>query len=502
VAFFILGGRFMAQINVINLDFEYDGAGGKIFDNVSFSFDTNWKICLIGRNGRGKTTFLNLLLGKYDYKGKIATSVNFDYFPFEVEDVERLAIDVLPDIYEEYELWEVLKKMKELDLDEGCLYQSFNSLSSGQQTKLLLAALFTKENNFLLIDEPTNHLDFEARQSIKSFLNLQKGFIVVSHDRDFIDSCVDHIISINKNNIEIQKGNFSSWWENKKNQDNFEVMQNEKLKKDISRLEESAARTQSWSDKVEKTKIGTRIAGLRPDRGVIGHKAAKMAQRSKAIEYRQNKAIEEKTKLLKNIEKQDDLFLNSQNLKNETILDIKDLSVYYGTKKVFEGLSFSVMSGEKVAICGQNGSGKTSLLKVILGENIEHSGNIYKNGRLKISYISQKFDWLKGTLIDFAKENKIDQTKFLTMLIKLGFSRNHFEIDIEAFSAGQKKKVLIAKSLCEEANLYVWDEPLNFIDVISRIQIEELLKDSSISMIFVEHDVAFVENVATKIVRL
>ena len=492
----------MAQINIQNLTFGYDGASENVFENASFSFDTNWKIGLIGRNGRGKTTLLNLLLGNMEYSGNISRNVHFDYFPYEVRDKKKTAIDILPEIYPEYDLWEVMKKLHDLELDEECLYQPFETLSNGQQTKLLLAVLFTKENKFLLIDEPTNHLDFQSRECVKRFLNKEKGFIVVSHDRDFIDACVDHIISINKNNIEIQKGNFSSWWENRKNQDNFEINQNQKLKKDIARLEESVAQTQRWSDKVEKTKNGTRIAGLRPDKGAIGHKAAKMAQRSKAIEFRQNKAIEAKSKLLKNIEKQDDLFLNSEHLKDNVLIEVKNLSIFYGEKKIFEGLNFSVENGDRVAICGQNGSGKTSLLKFILGEDIKYSGSIYKSGRLKISYISQKYDWLCGTLVDFAKENNIDQTRFLTMLIKLGFSRNLFDANLQNFSAGQKRKVLIAKSLCEEANLYVWDEPLNYIDVISRIQIEDLLKDANITLIFVEHDNAFVRNIATKRVQI
>ena len=492
----------MAQISIQNLSFAYDGASENVFEKVNFSFDTNWKIGLIGRNGRGKTTLLNLLLGKLEYRGKISGNIHFDYFPYEIENKEKPTIELLPEIYPDFELWEIMKKLQELELDEDCLYQPFGTLSNGQQTKLLLAILFTKENNFLLIDEPTNHLDAYSRECVQKFLNKQSGFIVVSHDRNFVDNCVDHIISINKQNIEIQKGNFSSWWQNKQNQDNFELSQNEKLKKDIARLEESARQAQRWSDKVEQTKHGTRISGLRPDRGAISHKSAKMAKRGKAIEQRQNRQLEEKMSLLKNIERQDDLFLNSQDLKASVVLDVKNLSIFYGTKKVVDNISFCVESGDKVAICGQNGCGKTSLLKIILGENIEHSGTIHKNSKLKISYISQRYDNLCGTLIDFAKDNKLDQTRFLTMLFKLGFSREQFEVDIRDFSAGQKKKVLIAKSLCEEANLYIWDEPLNYIDVISRIQIEQLLQEVNITLIFVEHDSAFVQNVATKIVKL
>ncbi|GJM67834.1 hypothetical protein HMSSN036_00500 [Paenibacillus macerans] len=117
-----------------------------------------------------------------------------------------------------------------------------------------------------------------------------------------MDNCVDHILSINKTNIEIQKGNFSDWWENKQLQDNYELSKNEKLKKDIKRLSEAAKRTSNWSHEVEKTKNGTRNSGSKVDKGYVGHKAAKMMKRSKSMEQRQQSAIDEKSKLLKNIE--------------------------------------------------------------------------------------------------------------------------------------------------------------------------------------------------------
>ena len=492
----------MAQINVQNLTFSYEGNSENIFENVNLIFDTDWKLGLIGRNGRGKTTFLNLLLGKYIYSGKITKSVNVDYFPFEVSDKNKPTLDVIASVYPDYELWKIIKNLNELELDDGCIYQEFNTLSNGEQTKVLLATLFSKDNNFLLIDEPTNHLDYNSREAVKKFLNKQKGFILVSHDRNFIDNCVDHIISINKRSIDIQKGNFTTWWDNKTNQDNFEIMQNEKIKKDIARLNESARQAMLWSDKVEKTKNGTKISGVKADKGAIGHKAAKMAKRSKVIESRINKAIIEKSKLLNNIEEQSELFFNSEKLSGNKWIELKDVSIYYNEKCVLKNISFNVEKGDRVAICGKNGGGKTSILKLMLGEPIKHSGTLYKSNKLKISYISQKYDWLDGTLINFASCNNLDKTKFLTMLTKLGFNRSQFDICINNFSEGQKKKVLIAKSLCEEANIYVWDEPLNYIDVISRIQIENLIKESNITLIFVEHDIAFINNLATKIINI
>ena len=155
-----------------------------------------------------------------------------------------------------------------------------------------------------------------------------------------------------------------------------------------------------------------------------------------------------------------------------------------------------------MAICGTNGSGKTSLLKAILGENKEYTGKIYLSSQLKISYISQKIEDQKGSILEFVDFNKLDKTKFLTMLSKLGFGREQFDRHINALSAGEKRKILLAKSLCEEANLYLWDEPLNYIDLYTRIQIEEILKDTSVTFLFIEHDAQFVQNVATKKIYL
>jgi ATPase subunit of ABC transporter with duplicated ATPase domains len=157
-------------------------------------------------------------------------------------------------------------------------------------------------NGFLLIDEPTNHLDMNGRRIVSEYLRSKCGFILVSHDRAFLDNCTDHILSINRTNIEIQKGNFSSWWNNKQLRDNLEIARNDALKKEIKRLETSARRVSNWSDRVERSKKGERLSGIKPDKGYIGHKSAKMMKRSKVIESRVQTDIEEKSALLKNIE--------------------------------------------------------------------------------------------------------------------------------------------------------------------------------------------------------
>ncbi|WP_278382387.1 ATP-binding cassette domain-containing protein, partial [Clostridium tyrobutyricum] len=285
----------MSLINVTNLTFGYDGSYDNIFENVSFQLDSDWKLGFTGRNGRGKTTFLNLLLGKYEYKGNISANVDFEYFPFKVENKENITLDVIGDILPNYIHWKLMRELSLLEVSEDVLYRPFHLLSNGEQTKVMLAVLFLKENSFLLIDEPTNHLDIKARKIVGDYLNTKKGFILVSHDRNFLDNCVDHILSINKTNIEVQKGNFSSWLENKKRQDDFEIAENAKLKKDISRLSKSIRQTDTWSGKVEKTKHGTKNSGSKVDKGYIGHKSAKMMKRSKTIEKRQQSAFDKKS---------------------------------------------------------------------------------------------------------------------------------------------------------------------------------------------------------------
>lgn len=492
----------MSLINVANLTFGYDGSYDNIFENVSFQIDTNWKLGFTGRNGRGKTTFLKLLLGQYEYRGTISATVNFEYFPYLVTNTENNIIDVIDNIYPDYLLWQVMRELSLLQVSEDVLYRPFNTLSNGEQTKVLLATLFLKENSFLLIDEPTNHLDINARKIVGDYLSSKRGFILVSHDRAFLDNCVDHILSVNKTNIEIQKGNFSSWWENKKMQDNFELAENEKLKKEITRLSSAAKRTSDWSDKVEKTKFGTKNSGIKPDKGYIGHKSAKMMKRAKTIEARQQATIDDKSKLLKNLESSERLKISQIDFYADRFVELENISITYDEKTACEGVSFNIEKGDRVALYGRNGSGKSSLLKLICGEKIAYTGTFRKASQLKISYISQETSHLKGNLTDYARDNGIDETIFKANLRKLDFSRVQFEKDMSDFSGGQKKKVLIAKSLSEKAHLYIWDEPLNFIDVISRMQIEELLLEYSPTILFVEHDSEFCKNIATRTIRL
>ncbi len=492
----------MSQIDVSNLTFGYDGNLKNVFENVSFYIDTNWKLGLIGRNGKGKTTFLKLLLGQYEYKGLIRKNVDLDYFPFEVKKKERLAIEIINEIAPNAEEWEITKELNWLKTEPEILDKKYELLSGGEQIKILLVSLFLKGNNFLLIDEPTNHLDGETRDSLVGYLKKKKGFILVSHDRNFLDQVVDHIISINATNIEIQKGNFSSWQENKENQDSFERTQNEKLKKDINRLEVASKTTANWAEKIEKSKYNTSNSGSSIDRGYVGHQSAKMMKKAKGMEKRIEKAIHEKKTLLNNIDTMEPLIIKPLESKKNPFIIVNNLQIEYEGKSLFSDVSFEVRNGDRIAITGKNGAGKSSLLNLIKEKEITYKGDLKIANELKISYVSQNTEGLKGTLKEFAMENKVNESVFKAMLSKMGVSNSEFENDIRQMSEGQKKKVLIAKSISESANLYLWDEPLNYIDVLTRVQIEEAILKCKPTIIFIEHDDTFVKNIATKVIPL
>ena len=495
----------MSLIQVSHLTFAYDGSYDNVFEDLSFQIDTDWKLGFTGRNGRGKTTFLRLLMGDYEYRGQIASSVRFSYFPRELRHPDWLAWEALEELEPGLERWRLLREMARLELEEDVLYRPFDSLSHGERTKLLLALQFLQENGFPLIDEPTNHLDIHGREVVSRYLNGKKGFLLVSHDRAFLDGCVDHILSINKASIDIQKGSFSSWWENKRRQDAFELAENDKLKKEIGRLRETAREKAQWSDTAESRKTG--ISSLQVDnvkgwRPLQGAKSKKQMARTKAIETRREAAIEEKEKLLKNIEHQASLKLSQAAYHKERLLEIRDLTVNYGNGELFTPLSFELLRGDRLALLGRNGSGKSSILKLLCGEEIPYSGSLEKGSGLTISYVPQDPGDLCGDLAAYARRYAIDESLFKAILIKLDFARKQFEKDMADFSAGQKKKVLIARSLCEKSHLHIWDEPMNYIDVISRMQIEELILEHRPTLIFVEHDRAFCGKVATKSLEL
>lgn len=236
-----------------------------------------------------------------------------------------------------------------------------------------------------------------------------------------------------------------------------------------------------------------------------------MMKRAKSLEHRKETAVREKEGLLKDVESLDSLKINVLEHHSRRLVSLQDITIDYHRDHAGHGqsaapllshFSLELLQGERIALSGKNGCGKSSLIKLILGEDIPHTGEIRLAGGLKISYISQDTSMLRGSLSAFAEKRGLDGALFRTVLRKLGLERVQFEKKIEEYSEGQKKKVLLASSLCEPAHLFLWDEPLNFIDIFSRIQLEELLLASAPTMLFVEHDRTFREKVATRVIEI
>ena len=497
-----------------------------LFYDVSFAFEQGQVLSILGANGAGKSTLLNCIANLLlPQQGEIRLH-GTPLSRLELREISRI-IGYVPQSHTpayDYTVRDfvVMGRAPHLgtfqqpgradyDLVDATLEEMgllplanrpYTELSGGERQQVTIARVIVQQPELILLDEPTNHLDLEGRRVVSRYLSRKSGFLLVSHDRAFLDGCVDHIMVINKRDIEVRQGSFSAWWRDKQARDDWERAENARLKREIGRLEDAARRTASWSDRVEAAKKGCRNSGLRPDRGYLGHKAQKMMRRSKAVEARRTEAAEAKAGLLKNIELAEALKLRPLEYPKRCLLEARELAPDYGAGPVCRPVSFTVERGERVALVGRNGSGKSSLLRLALGEEIPLTGLFSLASGLVVSYVPQDASFLRGSLSQFARRYELDETQFKTILRKLDFARVQFEKDLSDYSAGQKKKVLLARSLCQSAHLYVWDEPLNYIDVFSRMQLEELLRACRPAMLLVEHDQAFLEGLADKRVEL
>ena len=486
------------QVSIRNLSFTYDGSYTPVFENVSLNFDTSWRLGLIGRNGKGKTTLLRLLQNQHAYQGRIDMPLTPVYFPYPVADASQNTRDVMLQAAPDAAEWQLVCELNQLDVDDSVLERPFSTLSKGEQTKALLAALFVRDDAYPLIDEPTNHLDAHGRFLVADYLRRKDGFLLVSHDRAFLNRCIDHVLSLNRSDVWVMQGNYDTWEARLNQQNEYEQGRNEVLRRDIRHLEESARRTAEWSNKVEAYKIGSHTF----DRGAVGAQAAAMMKKSMSTLRRRERAIEEKRSLLHNMEKVGELKLTVLRHPKDVLIKVVNGCVKYDDRVICAGVNFTLRQGERLALTGPNGCGKSSILKALAGTGGSLTGDVSIAPNLVISYVPQQTDNLTGTMDAFISHSEIDTTLFKAILRNMDFTRDLFDRPLEKMSQGQKKKLLLARSLCNPAHVYIWDEPLNYIDVLSRVQLEGLLMEYTPSMLLVEHDAVFLERVCTGMLAL
>ena len=533
----------MALISLDSVSFHY-GTDDSLFHDLSLSIDTGWKTGLIGRNGRGKSTLLKLICGiSQPSIGRVSTPVDTYYFPYQPPEPRRETIKVIRESVAPFEDWEtqmerlladgseeslhayadiqeryqsmggylidglIEREFSRLDLSAPLLKRPFESLSGGEQTRSLIAALFLRQDAFALIDEPTNHLDIRGRDILGQYLAQKQGFILVSHDRYFLDLCVDHIVSIGKSGVTVSNGDYSSWRYNWQLQQDFEQATNAKLAKEISQIQRAYQKRRVWADRKEREKIGA------ADKGHIGHMSAKLMKRAISLRRRVEERVAQKRQLFKDRETEYRLHLEVRNGTPEVPLVTKNLAISLGDTTLVENLSIDVHRGDRVAILGSNGCGKTSLLnaieaahapnpKPVAGPISVTSGTIYIPAYLTVARSHQIPSWKTGQLSSLLEAVDIDVTRFRTIMGELGITGAIFERPLETYSEGELKKVDLCRTLCEPAHVVLWDEPLNYLDVQTREQLEESLLLHKPTLVYVEHDRYFVESVATEIIEL
>lgn len=428
----------------------------KLFEIDSLSINENDKIALIGDNGTGKSTLLRIILGiDKDYTGQVRVDRDLGYL---------LNYDIQVKNFSD----EIYSK-SQLKIDDD--------YSPGEEQRLKLTGILSDSFKFLLIDEPTSHLDLKQKEELIEKLNSRKtGYLIISHDRDFINRTCKKIIELKDEKIEEYNGDY-----------NFYLEEREKR-----RLENLASNIKEQSSKVRTTpkRMGNSEARLHKMGGQENKK--KLDKQVKAVESRINQLdIKEKPKEEKEIQLS---IPDNKRIHSKILIRAENINKKFGNKVLFEKSNFQINNNSKIAIIGENGSGKTTLLNMILNKE-----NIWVHPNLKIGYFSQMSDILEensSILKNVSNTSIYDETMTRIVLARLGFKRNDVYKIINVLSDGEKAKVKLAKILTSDFNYLIFDEPTNFLDIRAIESLENLLKSYDRPFIFVSHDEEFINKIA------
>lgn len=489
-----------------------------IFKDVSFMVEKGEHIGLVGVNGSGKTTLLHCLLepsyidsGSIRFEQGISvgyvqqgfTDIKGTIWEFMLqscpeilrlrEELQRLeaevstaADDVLETIMEEYT--RVTKRYEYLDgyhyenrikrvliglgYTEEWWEQDAATLSGGQKTRLMLAAALVRNPDFLILDEPTNHLDIVMTQWLEAYLREFKGgLLVVSHDRAFLDNVAVRILEMEAGKLQSFKGNYSRYLEQK-------AIQTATLEAAYAAQQDYIARTEAY---IRRFKAGIK---------------SKMARGRQS----QLNRLERMDVPVKNEEFE--LRLPPATECADRVLIMEDLSIGYGEKVLAKGINITLRRGEKAALLGANGTGKTTLLKTILGEIQPLKGKAKIGNRVQIGYFSQSYERLdpKQTLLEnFVTEYGFTEERTRSMLGGMLFHGDDVFKEIGTLSGGQKARLVLLKLVLDGANCLVLDEPTNHLDIMAREAVEAALTAFDGTVLVVSHDRYFINEVADRI---
>ncbi len=526
------------------VSFSYDGAEHAVFNDLNLVIDTNRRTALVGANGRGKTTLLKLLAGALaPDDGAIERPLPCTLFTETVagaatttwEAAKQRAgpflaleaqINALLDAGDEASLarygeleasyrnlggydvdTRLERELTALGLTPRQWPSPLNTLSGGEQTRCQLAGLFAARG-YPLIDEPTNHLDLDGRQQLAAYLATKAGFLLVSHDRAFVDAATEQLIALNRDTVEHHRLSFTAWRETLRQRLAAQASQNAELRKEIRQLDTAArARRAGAAAREDDKRAGgrTRQPSERGgDTGFIGARAARQMKRALAAEQRAERAAQARRDTLVDVEKDYPLKLPpalTPPTSRSPMVRCRDVTIVRGGP-LFEPVTFEIAPGERLALQGPNGCGKSSLLALLAGDPMDHRGAVTMQPRLKIQRVCQQPRWTQGLLRTKLATAEADEARFRQIMAALGVRGQVLDQPLEHLSQGQLRKVELARAFTQPAHLLLWDEPLNYLDVETRERVAQAMLQTSAGMLFVEHDERFVDAVATRRVRL
>lgn len=513
--------------NNLNKSFGIDS----VLENVNFTVNECDKVGIIGVNGTGKTTLFKIISGIYGYdSGDIYTSKDCEIGYLEqntnfhsentileevlevfkdVIDMEKYLRDLEHKISEESSninsialeklMNEYSNKLEEFSDMNGYGYKSeakgvlkglgfsdedmnkpISILSGGEKTRVLLGKLLLKKPTLLLLDEPTNHLDSEAIEWLEIFLKQYKGTVIlISHDRYFLDQVVNRIFEIHNKKLKTYKGNYSDFIKASAIEKELELKKFEDQQKDLKKQEESIERLKAFGREKHLKRARSKEKAL-----------AKIDVLDKPEAYRKKARIE----------------FNPSVTSGNDVLQLRDISMGYGERILFKDLNLDIYRGEKVALIGANGIGKSTLFKIIMNEIVPLSGNIKFGTNVNVSYFhqEQKTLTLDNTIIDeIWEDNKhLTQTDLRSMLGAFLFEGEEVFKKISTLSGGERARVAILKLILSNANLLLLDEPTNHLDIDSKEVLEEALSGYTGTIFTISHDRYFLNTVVDKVLVL
>lgn len=481
------------QINSLSKEY----LDSQILTEISFSISSKDRIGLIGINGSGKTTLLKLIseTETSDSGQIIKTPKNLSVgyipqvaeFPVTNNIVEGLAKTL--NLYDD-EIYKIYVALYKLGISDLAL-RSFDILSSGQKTKVFLARLLVQNPDVLLLDEPTNHLDIESLEWLENYLrNYQGAFLVVSHDRRFLDNTVTQILELKNGQIKTYGGNYSFYRQQKlieteSQMRNYFVQEKKKAK--------ILARVRTMKNQTQQLEVITSGADHYQRR-----KAAKAASRAKSTENMLLKQLTENgiEKVSEDFELS--LLFEPKRDSSKSIVFLDKISKKFKNNIVISNFSLEINKGDRIALVGSNGSGKSTLINLLLNKISPTNGKVKIGNNVDVGYLPQEHGQLSSELnpLDYLITSaKIDKTSAYKLAKRFLFGDKDIKTPVNKLSSGQKSKLLLASIMASGSNFIILDEPTNYLDIPSREALEEALVSYKGTLLVVSHDRYFLDRI-------